>query len=82
MEENSNKRKELTIKLEVNMEKLTDNYCVARHIKSFYEQAKKEMKADFGEPCEGCKNWDECKGDWLSKIGKSIIDETKFSMVN
>lgn len=62
------------------MEKNNDIYCLVRHIKAFHEQSKKDMKADFGEPCEGCKNWNECKGDWLSKISNLIPDDIKISM--
>lgn len=29
-------------------------YCLAQHYNSFLEQAKREEKANWGEPCEKC----------------------------
>lgn len=47
------------------------HWCLWKHFKAFYEQCRDKRKADFGEPCSDCKFWDSCKGDWISKIGKS-----------
>lgn len=35
-------------------------YCLAQHYNSFLEQAKREEKTNWGEPCEICKYGIEC----------------------
>ena len=53
--------------------------CVAQHIITFRNQAVREAKADFGEPCEKCVMKDECDYDWFSKIA-SVTEESKVKI--
>lgn len=56
--------------------------CTAQHIITFRDQAAKEVKADFGEPCENCPMAHKCDFDWLSKIAPVVENsKIKISMV-
>lgn len=69
------RRKETGQKEKEGEEKMRDttdsNYCLWKHLKAFYEQCRNEKTADFGEPCSDCRLWENCKGDWIKKIGKT-----------
>lgn len=57
-------------------------YCLWKHLKSFYEQARYKKIADFGEPCCDCKNRETCKCDWISKTGRLKPSDVKISMAS
>ncbi|MCI7301482.1 hypothetical protein NIA71_01165 [Ihubacter massiliensis] len=42
--------------------------CMLNHLESLRLQALAEERANFGKPCATCELWDNCKGDWFSKI--------------
>lgn len=42
--------------------------CIAQHIKTFHEQSKQQIIADFGEPCTNCEYGKICNLDWLAKM--------------
>ncbi len=67
---------------EEKMRDTTDsNYCLWKHLKAFYEQCRNEKTADFGEPCSDCRLWENCKGDWIKKIGKTKPKDIEINVV-
>lgn len=49
--------------------------CMLNHLESLRQQSIAEEKANFGKPCSTCELWNDCKGDWFSKI-KGPLDIT------
>lgn len=62
------------------MENEITKHCVAKHIKAFYDQAREGRTADFGEPCNYCKYWHNCRGDWLSHLKQVMTDDVKINV--
>ncbi len=62
-----------SIKRELNL------HCISQHFMTFYDQAREERVADFGEPCANCINVSSCDMDWFSKV-KPIIDKTNLKL--
>ncbi len=64
------------------MDKKTIN-CACRHIAVFRNQSIKKETADFGKPCVGCEEANECNYDWLNKM-MPLFDKSdiKISMVS
>lgn len=42
--------------------------CMLNHLDSLRLQTLAGERANFGKPCGICELWDNCKGDWFSKI--------------
>lgn len=56
------------------------DYCLWRHFVALYKQAAENRKADFGEPCAECKLREECKSDWIKRIGYSKPDDIELKV--
>lgn len=49
-----------------------DMYCVAWHLRSFIEDAKQEVIANFAKPCETCKYNTECDYDYYRRVERLV----------
>lgn len=54
-------------------------YCASRHLATYHNQHAEMKEANFAEPCEACRYWDECKGDFTRTLSDLMVDH-KFKI--
>ncbi len=54
-------------------------YCASRHLVIYHNQHAEMKEANFAEPCEACRYWDECKGHFVKTLSDLMVDH-KFKI--